>query len=103
MIEGRHQRGAGLFENAGGDGLAAFPEAIVWHDASAVRTRAIELGTRRIGGHHDRSEERRVGKEWRSRWAANYLRKKQKTSSSCLRLPSPPCWDGSVISPDKLQ
>ena len=53
MIEGWHQSGAGLFENAGGDSLAAFPEAVIRHDASAIRARAFKLGTRCVGGHHD--------------------------------------------------
>src|SRR5437016_13375724 len=41
--------------------------------------RSVDLRRRPAGGPRDRSEERRVGKECRSRWSPCHEKKKQKT------------------------
>ncbi len=53
MIERRDQREAALCRQCAADLLAILGVAVVGHDGGAVAARRVDLGSRRVRGHHE--------------------------------------------------
>ena len=54
VVVGADQHGAGARGDLAADGLAVVGGAVVGDHLGAERARAVELGARRVGRHHDR-------------------------------------------------
>src|SRR6202000_3512584 len=74
----------------------------IWrqHGAGLVERHGRRLADGTVARLHARSEERRVGKEWRSRWSPDHLKKKRKvkTATGVVCVGGKTQWTSSDIS-----